>query len=112
MLKIVKEEANYLLVKVNLSEANLNQSDSLKNELIELLNVKKHSIWLDLQTVTYVDSSFLGALVAVLKHAISMQCDVVLLGLQKDIADLLKLIRLDKVFKIYASEQEAQSMIG
>ena len=107
MLNLIKEEANYLLVQVNLTEANLNQSDDFKSELIGLLDTRKRSVWLDLQTVTYVDSSFLGALVAALKHALAMKCDVVLLGLQKDIADLLKLIRLDKVFKIYNTEHEA-----
>lgn len=112
MLNLIKEETSYLLVQVNLTEANLNQSDVFKNELITLLDSSKRSVWLDLQTVTYVDSSFLGALVAALKHAIAMKCDVVLLGLQKDIADLLKLIRLDKVFKIYSTEQEALNAIG
>ncbi|MFD1257354.1 STAS domain-containing protein [Mucilaginibacter terrae] len=112
MLKVVKEGASYLLVTVNLTEANLNHSDQFKDELIALLNLKKSSVWLNLQTVTYVDSSFLGALVASLKHAITMQCDVVLLGLQKDIEDLLKLIRLDKVFKIYATEQDALNAIA
>ena len=112
MLKLDKEEANHLLVAVNLTEANLNHSDRFKDELIALLNLKKRSVWLQLQTVTYVDSSFLGALVAALKHAMAMQCDVVLLGMQKDIEDLLKLIRLDKVFKIYASEQDALNAIG
>jgi len=112
MLNLIKEETNHILVKVNLTEANLSHSHHFKNELIALLNFKKRSVWLDLQTVTYVDSSFLGALVAALKHAIAMKCDVVLLGLQKDIDDMLKLIRLDKVFKIYSNEQDAQNAIG
>ncbi len=112
MFNIIKEEASYLIVQVNLAEANLNHSDRFKDELIALLNLKKRTVWLNLKSVTYVDSSFLGALVAVLKHAISMQCEVVLLGLQKDIEDLLKLIRLDKVFKIFADEQDAVNAIG
>lgn len=111
MLNIVKEEPGHLLVQINLTEANLSHADHFRDELVSLLNLKKRSIWLDLGKVTYVDSSFLGALVAALKHAIAMQCDVVLLALQKDIEDLLKLIRLDKVFKIYSSEQEAQNAI-
>jgi len=111
MISLVKEEDNHVVAKVNLTEANLSHSDHIKNELIALLDQKKCSIWLDMQTVTYVDSSFLGALVAALKHAIGMHVDVVLLGLQRDIEDLLKLIRLDKVFKLYGSEQEAQKAI-
>lgn len=112
MISIIKEETGHLLVQVNLTEANLSHSDHFKDELIALLNLKQRSVWLDMQKVTYVDSSFLGALVAGLKHAIARQNDVVLLNLQKDIEDLLKLIRLDKVFKIYGSEQDAQNAIG
>jgi anti-sigma B factor antagonist len=112
MITLIKEETGHLLVQVNVTEANLSNADRFKEELMALLTSKRTSIWLDLQKVTYVDSSFLGALVAGLKHAITMQCDVVLLGLQKDIEDLLKLIRLDKVFKIFANETVAQQAIG
>jgi anti-sigma B factor antagonist len=108
MINIIKEEAGYVLVQVNLTEANLSHSERFKAELIALLNEKQRSIWVNMQQVTYVDSSFLGALVAALKHAIGMKRDVVLINLQKDIDDMLKLIRLDKVFKIYSTEQEAQ----
>jgi len=112
MINISREEESYLLVDVNLTEANLSHSEQFKNELIALLNDKQRSIWINMQQVTYVDSSFLGALVAALKHAIGMQRDVVLINLQKDIDDMLKLIRLDKVFKIYDTEQEAKQAIA
>ncbi|CAM3916363.1 STAS domain-containing protein [Mucilaginibacter galii] len=112
MINISKEEAAYILVDVNLTEANLSHSDQFKSELIALLNDKQRSIWLNMQHVSYVDSSFLGAMVAGLKHAIGMKRDVVLINLQKDIDDMLKLIRLDKVFKIYSTEEEAQQAIA
>jgi anti-sigma B factor antagonist len=107
MINVLKEETGHLLVNVDLTEANLSHSEQFKNELITLLNTRQRSIWLDMAKVSYVDSSFLGALVAALKHAISLKRDVVLINLQKDIDDMLKLIRLDKVFKIYDTEQDA-----
>jgi len=112
MINISKEEAGYILVDVNLTEANLSHSDQFKSELIALLNDKQRSIWLNMQQVSYVDSSFLGALVTGLKHAIALKRDVVLINLQKDIDDMLKLIRLDKVFKIFSTEEEAQQAIA
>jgi anti-sigma B factor antagonist len=107
MLKIVNEQPRYIVAKVGISEANLTHSDQFKNELVSLLSEKQRSVWLNMEQVTYVDSSFLGALVAGLKHALGAGNDLVLLGLQKDVHDLLKLIRLDKVFKIYTDEQTA-----
>ncbi|UEG53837.1 STAS domain-containing protein [Mucilaginibacter daejeonensis] len=108
MISLIKEEPTHLIVQVDLTEANLSHADQVKEDLISFLEAKGRSLWVDMHKVSYVDSSFLGALVAALKHAISMKADVVLLGLQKDIEDLLKLIRLDRVFKIYSSEEEAR----
>jgi anti-sigma B factor antagonist len=45
--------------------------------------------------------------VAILKHAIGMKLDVILVGLRNDVHDLLKLIRLDKVFKIFGNYNDA-----
>jgi anti-sigma B factor antagonist len=107
MLTLLNQSPTHLLVQVDINEANLNHSEAFKTQLVSLLNTERRSVWLDMQQVTYVDSSFLGALVASLKHAMGMGCDLVLLALQKDVNDLLKLIRLDKVFKIYPDEQAA-----
>lgn len=104
----VTQQANYMIATVNLTEANLHNADLFKAEVVNLLNQHQRVIILNLEKITYVDSSFLGALVAVLKHALSMQLDILLTGMHKDIYNLMKLIRLDKVFKIYKALPEAQ----
>jgi len=101
MIKILKENADSLSLRLTVKEANLANADSFKSELIALLDKHHKKIIIDLNEVEYIDSSFLGALVSALKHAISAQSDIILVGLRKDIADLFALIRLDKVFKIY-----------
>ena len=103
MIKILKENAESLSVHLSVKEANLANADRFKGELIALLDKHHKKVIIDLKEVEYIDSSFLGALVSALKHAISAQSDIILVGLRKDIADLFALIRLDKVFKIYAS---------
>jgi anti-sigma B factor antagonist len=42
------------------------------------------------EEVTYVDSSFLGALVSALKHAITNKAEIVVAGLNKDILGLFQ----------------------
>ncbi|RCH55120.1 hypothetical protein DJ568_07980 [Mucilaginibacter hurinus] len=101
MIDIIKQENGYLLTKLDVTEANLNNSEKFKAELIGLLDGHNDKIVIDMHRVSYMDSSFLGALVAGLKHAISLNSDVLLVSLRKDISDLFSLIRLDKVFKIY-----------
>ncbi|OKS85929.1 STAS domain-containing protein [Mucilaginibacter polytrichastri] len=107
MIDIIKNQSNYLLVDVNLNEANMGNAAIFKSEIISMLDLHHKKIILSLHQVNYIDSTFLGALVAALKHAISLKADIALVGLKKDIHDLLTLIRLDKVFKIYDSFNDA-----
>jgi anti-sigma B factor antagonist len=107
MIKLIKDEENHLLIEITVSEANLENADAFKSQVIQLLDAHNKSVVIDLNQVEYIDSSFLGALVAILKHAIAMKKEVILVALKKDVHDLLLLIRLDKVFKIYNSYKEA-----
>lgn len=109
MIDIIKEDTNHLLADLQVNEANLSNAEQFKAELIGLIDTYNKKILLSLHQVNYVDSSFLGALVAALKHAIAHKTDIALIGLKKDVHDLLTLIRLDKVFKIYESFSEAIS---
>jgi anti-sigma B factor antagonist len=107
MINVTKEGPKYIVTEVSVTEANLSNSDQFKAELVALLDQHKKIIILDLQELKYVDSAFLGALVSALKYAISLKMDIVLVGLRTDIKDLIKLIRLDKVFKIFNYSDDA-----
>lgn len=100
------EQNNLILAEIQISEANLAQSNAFKAELAALTDAYKKSIVVDFSKVEYVDSSFLGALVSALKYAVANQTDISVVNLKKDIRDLFGLIRLDKVFKIYNDRSE------
>jgi anti-sigma B factor antagonist len=101
MIKVYKEHNDILLVNLNIKEASLENGDAFKAEVIKLFDKYQKSIAIDMHTVDYIDSSFLGAIVSVFKHLITFKSEVVLVGLSKDITNLFALTRLDKVFKIY-----------
>ena len=107
MIKIIKDAANYLVIEIEISEANLENSGLFRTQVTQLIDRHKKNIIIDFNRVEYIDSSFLGALVAILKHAMPMKLEIILVGLKKDVHDLLLLIRLDKVFKIYPDYEEA-----
>lgn len=104
-----KPQENFLLANLNVREANLTIADIFKTELIALVDQGHKVIAVNFEKVTYVDSSFLGALVAALKVAIPVKCDIVVVNLNTDIRNLFELIRMDKVFKIYDSLEEVGS---
>lgn len=111
MIKILKDDPRHLLIEIETPEANLENSDLFKLQVTELLDRHKKNIVIDFNRVEYIDSSFLGALVAILKHAMAQKMDIILTAMRKDVYDLLLLIRLDKVFKIYGDYQQAASAI-
>jgi len=96
-----------LIAGIQVKEANLTVSDAFKDEMTALLDKGNKYIIVNFEGVIYVDSSFLGALVSSLKYALANQAEIVVAGLNKDVAGLFQLIRLDKAFKIYPSATEA-----
>lgn len=98
--------SGYLLVKIKVKEANLDVSDQFKAELINLIDQGETNLMVSFNEVAYVDSSFLGALVSVLKYAMSKHGGVSVVDLNKDIKNLFTLIRMNKVFKVYNTEQD------
>lgn len=106
MINIYKELNDMLLVKLDIKEASLENGDAFKKEVIGLFDKYKKTIVIDMSSVEYIDSSFLGSIVSAFKHLISFQSEVMLVGLSKDIKNLFALTRLDRVFKIYNNFSE------
>lgn len=96
-----------VLVSINLSEASLNQSDDFKKFLYDVSNVTSPKLILDMGKIEYMDSSFIGALVAGLKNVLSKGGEMALININNDVMALFELTRLDKVFKICANKEDA-----
>jgi anti-sigma B factor antagonist len=64
------------------------------------------TILIDLQMVTFMDSSGLGALVSTLKTIRSKDMRLCLCSLQGQVAMLFEQASLDQAFEIYSSQQE------
>jgi len=101
MILKAKPHNNYLLVELQLKEANLVEADRFKSEMLDLIDQGNKAIIVSFEKVDYIDSSFLGALVSALKYAITVKADIAVSNLNKDIYNLFHLIRMDKVFTVY-----------
>ena len=98
---------NYTVAKLLIKEANLDMADQFKSEMIKIIDKGNSQIMVSFENVVYVDSSFLGALVSVLKYAMSKGGDIAVAQLNKDINNLFSLIRMNKVFKVYNTLPDA-----
>jgi len=92
-------------------EASLSNADQFKEEMITLVAEGAKLIIVSFENVNYIDSSFLGSLVVALKYAMPRKTDIYLVSLKPDVKNLLTLIRMDKVFKIYKDFSQAMEML-
>ncbi len=108
MINIYKEDDANLLLNLQIKDANMGHADDFKALLIKTFDAHNQKrLIINMEEVEYIDSSFLGALVAALKHVIGLKSDILLVGMRKDVLNLFSLIRLDKVFKIYDNFNDA-----
>ena len=106
-MKIETLETDGITV-VTLAEERLDASCSieLKNELRALIASGHNRVVLDLSRVQFMDSSGLGALVAVLK-TLGREGVMILCGLRDGTRKLFEVTRMDRVFLIEPSVQLA-----
>ena len=79
----------------------------LRERVHELLDGGQHSILLNLEKVSYMDSAGIGELVACYKRAKEKEGTVKLLNPSGKVYDLLQLTKLEEVFETYRDEKEA-----
>jgi anti-sigma B factor antagonist len=84
-------------------------ASDFRNTLLELIENGRRNLVVDLKTVSFIDSSGLGALVSALKtlKANGGNGDVRLAHVQEPVVALLEIIRLNRVFTTYPSVENA-----
>jgi anti-sigma B factor antagonist len=103
MKTIKKEIGSALLITIEDKEANLSNSDRFKELVLEEVTKGSINLIVSFENVEYLDSSFLGALVAILKQLIPLKGKLTLINLNGDILNLFELTRLDKIFALRSS---------
>jgi anti-anti-sigma factor len=87
-------------------------ADLLKAEVGRLLDGRIARLVLDMSEVAFVDSAGIGAIVAAQKRARVLGGEVALCGLSEGVAMTLRLLRLDKIFGIYATPPLATAALN
>lgn len=105
----VKTEINNSIVVVFVKEERLdaNNSEELKSELNRLFESGNKDLVIDLKEVRFIDSSGLGVLVSGFKNASTRQGTIKLSGLQTQVKSMFELTRLQRVFDIFMTVNDA-----
>lgn len=96
-------------VVVTLAEERLDAHNSgeLKDRFLRLLEEGRRQLVVDLSALAFIDSSGLGALLSGYKNATQRGGTLVLCGPQPRVRAMFELTRLNRVFDIYPTVQEA-----
>jgi anti-anti-sigma factor len=108
LIRSVRQEGESLVVAVS-GEIDLSNSPVLRTRMLDL--IAKHSpkrIVLNLSLVPYMDSSAVAVLVELLRK-MGKGKRVVLTNLQPRVKGLLEIARLDTIFAVAKTEQEAMA---
>lgn len=82
-------------------------SPTVRAALLEAANEGKHEIVVDLSNVEFIDSTGLGALIGGHRRALENSGGVSLVVTEGPISRLLNITGLIRVFKVYASVEDA-----
>jgi len=92
-------------------EIDLQTSPEAREQLLELLKDRRH-VLVDLSGVEYIDSSGIASLVEALQFAKSNGLFFGLVDISEAAQQVIQLARLDKVFALYDTIEEALAAAG
>jgi len=108
-MAVKTESKNGLMVCYIEGDVDINSSPDLKKVFDKLISKKTPKIVINLVKVPYVDSSGLATLVGILKDMRAYGGKMRLAHVSPKIKSLFEITKLDKLFEIMASEEEAIS---
>lgn len=80
---------------------------ALKDKLQDFAENNDNDVVLDFTSVHFIDSSCLGALVALMKKIREHKGDIKIAHLSDDVRSIFQITRLDRVFELYDTTDEA-----
>ena len=104
-------ENRLTLVKTHESRLDASIAPQFKSQMDEIIKENKGNVILDISSISFMDSSSLGAMVAVLK-LMGNQGKLVIVGASGTVLELFKLTRMDRVFTLASDIEEAKKEIN
>ena len=106
-----KPGGSYTVVAVVDSRIDAAVADDFRAEIARIAQRGSRKILLDLTEVRFVDSTGLGTIIADLKH-LGPDGDLAICGAHDSVGSVFRLTRMDKVFRIFATQEEALASLN
>jgi anti-sigma B factor antagonist len=99
------------VVTVPADELDASNAEEFKRDMAPVLQTGTKLV-LDLSRLRFVDSSGLGAFISCLRKVNANGGDLKLSGMSKQVRSVFELVRLHRVFDIFATSEEAVRAFG
>lgn len=93
-------------------DLDFDSSPKLKQEFSKLIEKGAAKILINLRKVSYIDSSGLATFIELFQKLKRHQGKLVLFNLSDAVRNVFEIAKLDSIFHLAKSEQEAHSLIG
>lgn len=107
----IKEEEDITIVAVSETRLDASIAPEFKTQMEEVIQQGNQNIILEISTISFMDSSSLGAMVGVLK-AMGNNGKLVVSGASGVVLELFRLTRMDRVFTLATDINEAKKEFG
>jgi anti-sigma B factor antagonist len=103
-----RDSGDIIILDVN-GEIDLYNAPEIKDTINKLIEEKKYNVVINLDKVSYIDSSGIGALISSLSNLKKYQGGLKICNVSGSVRKVFELTKLTSFFEIYDSEQEAIS---
>lgn len=102
-----KEERDGIIIFTLAGSLDIGTVSTMRADLDSLLSTGQHKVLFDLYDLEQIDSSGIGAIIALFKRVRSNRGEMKISRLMGQPREIFSLLRLDRVFEIYDDSDEA-----
>ena len=111
-MEITKRENNGVAILDINGEIDLYNAPEIKEIINSLISEQKTNVIINLEKVSYIDSSGIGALISSLSNLKKYQGGLKIINVFASVRKVFELTKLTSFFEIYDSEEEALKAFG
>ncbi len=108
---IYRDTIDYTIVKINTPRATFNEAGSFGDFIESKLRGKKLKVIIDFGNCEFIDSTFIGTIVKIFNKMKNADKNIILVVPNKKQASILLINKLDRLFKIFSSIENAISFV-
>jgi len=106
-MEMAVENVNAVAVAVvPVEELDASNVAEFKRDMAPILEARRDLV-LDLRRLRFVDSSGMGAILSCLRQLTAKGGDLKLCGMSRQVRSVFELVRMHRIFDIYAAQEEA-----